>query len=131
MLGPEAVREDAEAQVDATAAEEQRAHEEDAGGEDAHRRVGAAHEVLIDRAGALVLAGEDGYCIRDREHAETGDEHRERGIEAGARYRGRDKAKNDRRREHRADRKSLCDGVDRSQASLAQLPFRGSRRTHV
>ena len=58
-VGPEALGEDAEAEVDAAAAEEQRADEEDAGEEDADRRVGAVGEVLVDRAGALESAGEE------------------------------------------------------------------------
>ena len=93
--------------------------------------MGAPYEVLIDGTRTLVLAGEDRDRVRDRQHAEPGDQHGERGIETSPRDRGRDKAENDRRREHRADRKCLRDGVDRSQASLTQLPFRGSRRTHV
>ena len=68
-----------------------------------------------------------GDRIGDPEHAQTGDEHRERGIETSPRDRGRDKAKNDRRREHGPDRERLCDGVDGAEPSLAELPSRGRR----
>ena len=83
--GPEALREDAEAEVDAAAAQEQRADEEDARDEDADRGVRAVREVLVDGAGALVLAGEQRDRVGDREHAEAGDQHAQRGVERRSR----------------------------------------------
>ena len=67
---PEAVGQDAEAEVDAAAAEEQRADEEEAGREDADPRVSAVREVLVDRPCARVLPGVERDRVGDREHAE-------------------------------------------------------------
>ena len=52
MGRPEPVEEDPEPEVDAAAAEEERADEEETGDEHADPRVGAVREVLVDRSRA-------------------------------------------------------------------------------
>src|SRR6185437_8095220 len=76
------------------------AHEENARGEDADRGMCAPYQVLVHGAGALVLASKQRDRVRDRQHAETGDQHGERRVEPSARDRSRHEAQDDRRREH-------------------------------
>ena len=117
---PEPVHQDPKAEEDAAAAEEQRAGEVDARGEDPDRRVGAACQVLVHRAGARVLAGELRDHVADREHAQRRDHDRQRRVPAGAELRARDAALDQREREHRPDRERLSDGVDRGESALTE-----------
>ena len=71
MLRPEALGEDAQAEIDAATAEEERAGEEDARGEDPDGGVGAPRQVLVDGARAAVLAREQRERVGDRQHAEA------------------------------------------------------------
>ena len=121
MLLPEALREDAETEIDPAAAEEQGACEEDARGEDADGRVRAPGQVLIDSARPLVLLGEQGDRIGDGENAESRDQHRQRRVPAGAVYGIRHEAEHDRRGEHRPDRQRLGDRSRRSKPAMTEL----------
>ena len=123
---PEAVDQDAEPEVDAAAAEEQRADEEEAGGEDADPRMGAVGEVLVDRAGAGVLPGVERDRVGDREHAEPGEQHGEGRIPAGADVGTRDAAEDERDGEHRPDRERLGDRVHRREVLLPERPVAAS-----
>ena len=120
--GPEVVGEDAQAEVDAAAAEEQRADEEEARGEDADCGMRAMGEVLVHRAGAGVAAREQCDRVGDGEDAEPGDEHAQGGVEARAGVRVRDQREHQRDREHRPDREGLGHRVDRAEPAFAQLP---------
>ena len=122
---PEAVGEDAEPEVDAAAAEEERADEEEPGGEDADPRMRAVGEVLVDRAGAGVLPGVERDRVGDREHAEAGEEHREGRVPAGADVGSRDAAEDEGDGEHRPDRERLRDRVHRREVLLAERAGRG------
>ena len=124
MRLPEAVGEDPEPEVDAAAAEEERADEEDAGREHADPRVRAVREVLVDRARAGVAPGVERDRVGDREHAEAGEQHGERRVPARADVRPRDAAEDERDREHRPDRERLRDRVDRREVLLAKRPTR-------
>ena len=126
---PEAVGEDAEAEIDTAATQEQRADEEDACGEDADAGVSTVREVLIDSPGARELAGEQRQRVRNREHAEARDQHRQRGIPARPDIGTRDAAQHQRNGEHRADRERLRDGVDCAQPSFAKLTGIRRRRS--
>jgi hypothetical protein len=86
----------------------------------------ASHD--SSRSGRVVTVRADGHprlTVVHHQHEVVGPER------ATANARPDRFVKNDRGGEHRADRRGLGDGVDRSQASLAQLPSRGSRRSHV
>ncbi len=117
---PEAVAEDADAEVDAAAAEEERADEEEAGREDADPGVGAVGEVLVHRAGTRVLPGVERDRVGDREHAEAGEQHGEGGVPAGADVGPGDTAEHERDGEHRPDRERLRDGMHGREVLLAE-----------
>ena len=128
MLRPEALRQDAETEVDAAAAQEQGADEEDAREEDADRGVRAVREVLVDGARALVLAGEQGDGVGDGEHAQSRDQHAQRGVERGAVIRIGNKTEDESGREHGADGQGLRDGGHGAEPPFAQTPAIGGRR---
>ena len=113
-----------EPEVDAAAAEEERADEEEAREEDADPGVGAVGEVLVDRAGARVLPGVERDRVGDREHADPGEQDGERRIPAGADVGARDTAEDEGDGEHRPDRERLRDRVHRREVLLAERPVR-------
>ena len=114
-----------EPEIDAPAAEEERADEEEPGREDADPRVRAVGQVLVDRAGARVLPRIERDRVGDREHAEPGEEHGEGGVPAGPDVGARDPAEDERDGEHRPDRERLRDGVHRREVLLAERARRG------
>ena len=121
---PEAVDEDPEPEIDAAAAEEERADEEEAGREDADPRVRSVREVLVHRPRAGVLPGVERDRVRDREHADAGDQHGERRVPAGADVGARDAAEDEGDREHGPDRERLRDRVDGGEVLLSELAGR-------
>ena len=125
VLLPEVVREHAEAEVDAAAAEEERPDEEEARREDADPGMRAVREVLVDRAGAGVLPRVERDRVGDREHAEAGEEHGQGGVPAGPDVWSRDAAEDEGDREHRPDRERLRDRVHRREVLLAERAGRG------
>ena len=79
--------------------------------EDADPRVRPVREVLVDGARARVLPGVEGDRVRDRNHAEAGEQDGERCVPAGADVRPRDAAEHEGDGEHRPDRERLRDRV--------------------
>jgi hypothetical protein len=78
VAGQELIGQDADADVDAAAAEEDGAEKEHAGSEGADGGVHAPGQVLVDRPRPDVLAGEQRQHVADAQHPERGDEHRQR-----------------------------------------------------
>ena len=120
MGRPESVEQHAEPEVDATAAEEERPDEEEAGEEDADPGVRTVGEVLVHGTRARVLPGVERDRVRDRENADARKEHCERCVPARTNIRARNAAKNECNREHGADRERLRDGVHGREVLLAE-----------
>ena len=134
MRRPEPVDQDAEAEVDAATAEEQRSDEEEAGSKHAYPGMGAVREVFVDSARARVLPGVERDRVGDRQHAEAGEQHRERGVPACPDVGSGDASENERDREHRPDRERLRDRVHRGEILLPERSRRGvalSRLAHA
>ena len=81
---PEAVGEDPESEIDAAAAEEERADEEEPGEKDADPTMGAVDEVLVDRPRTGVPTRVKGDGVGDRDDAESKSEYE---LSAARRYR--------------------------------------------
>ena len=124
---PGPLGEQPDAEVDAAAAEKERAEEEDAGREDAHPGMRAVGQVLVDRARAGEAAGVERDGVADREDAEARDQDRERGVPGRARCGVRDEAEDQRGREHRPDRERLGNSMDRREVLLPEARARGRR----
>ena len=123
MPRPEAVDQDPEPQVDPAPAEEERADEEEAGGEDSQPRMRAVGEVLVHGACTGEPASVENDHVADREHTQSRDDHGQRRVPAGADIGSRDAPEDQGDREHRADRKRLCDGVDGGEVLFAERAF--------
>jgi hypothetical protein len=79
-------------------------------------------------APALVLAGEERDGVGDREHAQSGDEDAQGGVERRTVDRVRHQAEDESGREHGADGQSLRDGGHGAEPPFTQSPAIGGRR---
>ena len=124
---PGSLRQQADAEVDAAAAEEQGAEEEHACRQHADPGVRAVGQVLVHGPGSREAAGIERHRVPDGEHTEAGDQDREGRVPRGARAGIRDEAEDQRCREHRPDRERLGDGMDRREVLLPEGRARGGR----